>query len=82
MLFKGKKQPEKKLKKSAIPQLFLVLGFFGAAVTAEVLNVIRQLSESYGQIGFLAYSIFIVFVAWPYVIITIMNAIDHIYEAK
>ncbi|HAI98840.1 TPA: hypothetical protein DCL30_04900 [Candidatus Peribacteria bacterium] len=79
----GKKKPtEKKLKRGAIPHLFLVLGFFGAALTTEVVNIMHEFTKSNGAVMYGVYSIVVVFIAWPWLMIQIMKAIEHLYSEK
>jgi len=73
---------DKPLKKGAIPHLFLILGFFGATLTAEVVNLLHEWTKRMGDGWFFAYSLFIVFVAWPYLMLEIIRAIEHLYSYK
>ncbi len=80
MFFLSKKGKEKKWKKGAIPYVFLVLGFFGAALTTEVMNIIHELMKSYGNAGFLIYAFFMALIVWPYVIFLTIKTIEKLYE--
>jgi len=82
VFFRKKKRPEKKLKRAAIPHVFLVLGFFGAALTSEVINILHEWAQFHGSNTYLAYSAFIVLFLWPLFIIEIMRLIEYLYSEK
>ncbi len=76
-----KKQKDKKLKKEAIPQLFLVLGFFSAALLTEVMNILHELAKAQGNTFFVFYACIILFFCF-YVIIQTIRIIENLYEKK
>lgn len=80
MFFWKLPKQQRKLKREAIPSLFLVLGFFGAAITTEVMNIIHEFAKNVGWPFFVIYGCFIIFVAWPWILIQIVNAIEVVYK--
>lgn len=80
-MFGKKKKRQKKIKRGAIPYVFLVMGFFGAALTEEVINIMHENAKSIGPVWYGVYQ-YVVIVAWIGVIVSIVKMIEKSFEEK
>ncbi len=74
-----KKKKVKKLKRGAIPYVFLLVGFFGATLTDEVINILHEIAIEGGPQVFFYHSMGIL-IAWVLVVVGTMKMIEGLYE--
>jgi hypothetical protein len=73
----GRKDPYRDYR----AQLFFVLGFIGAALTTEFITILHEYAKLLGR-WYWVYSAFIVFIAWPIFMSTLVKLIDMVYLRK
>lgn len=76
---KGRKKKARPPNRDYRAQLFLILGFFGAGLTTELFNILHEWAKSSGGAFYWIYSLFIVFIAWPFFIVKIVKLIEDVY---
>lgn len=57
---KQRKEKNIELRPEAIPHFFLVLGFFGAALSQEFVNIVHDAFKSLGPIPYFFYSLAVI----------------------
>lgn len=76
-----KKVLPKRLKEGAIPYVFMIVGFFGSALTTELMNIFHQFAKESGKNWFTLHTM-IVMTAWVLCMYGITKMIDNLYEEK
>ncbi len=78
MFFRKKKSGSRRLKREVLPQLLIILGFIGATLTQEVINILHAQALTWGTRGYGIYSVWVIAV-WLGLLVFIMKVIENVY---